>query len=291
VRTLWDLLADPYAYAFMRRALVAALIVGAVAPLVGVWVVLRRLAYLGDAMSHASLAGVAVAAATGISLTVGAIGAGLVMAALMAVLAAHPRLPEDAVIGVAEVALFAAGLMLVSSAGSGAVDLTHVLLGSLTTVSNGDLWTNAALGSAVVVALAAGFEDLRAISFDPLHARTVGVRVAALRHGLFAGLAVAVVLALQTVGLLLSVALLILPAATARLWARTTLAMSVGAAALGVATSATGLTAAYHLATPPGATIALLAVATLVVTWGLTLPRHGRRPAGHLSGLSTTEAR
>jgi len=89
-----------------------------VAPLVGVWVVLRRLAYLGDAV-HASLAGVAASAATGIALTVGALGAGLLIAAVMASLPDHPRLSENTGIGVAEIAIFAAGLLLISAAGSG----------------------------------------------------------------------------------------------------------------------------------------------------------------------------
>jgi len=274
-------LTDPYAYDFMRRALGASLIVGIVAPLVGVWVVLRRLAYLGDAMSHASLAGVAAASALGFSLTLGALGAGLAMAALMAVLAAHPRISEDSVIGAAEVALFALGLLIIASAGSGGVDLSHILLGSMNTVSPGDLWTNAALGLAVLVALAVCFDDLRSATFDPLHAHMVGVRVTGLRHGLFALVAVAIVLALQTVGLLLSIALFVLPAATARLCTRTAVGMSVAAAITGATVTATGLTLAFHLATPPGATIALLAAAVLAAAWAVTLPRRGHAPAGH----------
>jgi ABC-type Mn2+/Zn2+ transport system permease subunit len=283
---LWHWVADPYGYDFMRRALAASLLVGALAPLVGSWIVLRRLAYVGDAMSHATVGGVAVAYATGISLTLGAVGAGLLMAALMAALAAHPRLREDAVVGVVEVALFAGGLLVIARTDSGGVDLSHVLLGSIATVTAADLRLNAALAALALLVLVALFDDLRSATFDPLHARLCGVRVGPLRHGLFALLAVTVVLSLQTVGLLLSVALLIVPAAAARLWARTVAAMSLLAAAIGVLCALLGLTISFHATTPPGATIALCTVAVLAASWAATLPRRAHATAHHAVELA-----
>jgi ABC-type Mn2+/Zn2+ transport system permease subunit len=115
-----DWLLDPYRYEFMRHALAAAVLVGVAAPVVGVWIVLRRIAYLGDAMSHSLLAGVVGAYPVGWSIAGGALVAGLVMAGLVSLLVAHPRLREDAVIGVAETALFAAagGLTLSYHLGS-----------------------------------------------------------------------------------------------------------------------------------------------------------------------------
>lgn len=280
-----DWLLDPYASSFMQRALLASLIVGVVAPLVGVWIVLRRLAYLSDAMGHATLGGVALAYLAGWSLSVGAIAAGLAMAGLMAVLAAHPRLREDAVIGTVEAALFAAGVLVISASDDVRVDLTHLLFGSVTTVTEADLVLNGVLGVATLAVLALLFDDLRAASFDPLHARLVGVRIGALRTALLALLAVAVVLALQTVGLLMSIALFVVPPAAARLWTRTVAAMSALAAALGAAAAVVGLTLSYHLATAPGATIALAAVALLAVSFAATRPRAGRRPAAHAGDL------
>lgn len=280
-------LTEPYGYAFMQRALLAALLVGAVLPLVGVWIVLRRLAYLGDAMSHATLGGVALAYVGGISLTLGAAGAGLAMAALMALLARHPRLREDTIIGTVEVALFAGGVLLISTRDDIRIDLGHVLFGSITTVSTSDLILNAALGALVLGILAALFGELRAASFDPAHARSVGVRVGLVRVGLLCLMALSVVLALQTVGLLMSIALFVLPPAAARLWTRTAEGMSLLAAAFGVAATAVGLTAAFHLGTAPGATIALIAVALLAVSFAATLPRRGRAPATHAADLAT----
>jgi ABC-type Mn2+/Zn2+ transport system permease subunit len=245
-------LTDPYSFEFMQRALGAALLVGVLSPLVGTWVVLGRLSYLGDAMGHASLSGVAVAYLAGWSIVVGALGAGLVMAALMAVLARNPRLRSDAIIGIVEVALFAVGVIIISRADSISVDLTHFLFG-----------------------------DLRAAAFDPLHAGLVGVRVSALRLVQFAALAIAVVVSLQSVGLLMSIAMLIVPAAAARLWSTTLLQMTLLACATGVTSAVVGLTLAYHLASAPGATIALTAVGILAVSAALTMPRRATLPAGH----------
>jgi len=280
-------LTGPYAYDFMQRAMIAALIVGALAPAVGVWIVLRRMAYLGDAMSHSTLGGVAVAYLLGVSLVLGALAAGLVMAAIMTLLAVQPKLREDAVIGIAQVTLFAIGLMVIAKADTGAIDLSHLLLGSITTVSAEDLRMDLVLGGTCALLLAFIFDDLRAATLDPEHARTVGVRVNLLRAALLVILAVVVVLSLQTVGLLLSVALLVVPAATARLWTRTALQMTVVATAIGMASTFVGLTASWHTNTPPGATIALVCVAVLVVSLLLTLPRRAAAPRSHLAATGT----
>lgn len=265
-------LTEPYHYEFMQRALIAALIIGAVAPLVGTWIVLRRLAYLGDAMSHATVGGVALAYLADVSITVGAIGAGLAMAALMAALATHPRLREDTIIGTVEAALFAVGIVVISSSRNISIDLTHLLFGSITTVTHTDLVRSATLGGGSVLALTLLFRDLRAATFDPQHATLVGIRTGLLRSGLYALLAITVVLGLQSVGLLMSVALFVIPPAAARLWCATVARMAALAAAFGVASSLVGLTISYHAGSAPGATIALCAVAILAVSFAGTLP-------------------
>lgn len=277
-----DWLAEPYSYAFMQRALAAAVLVGALAPAVGVWIVLRRMAYLGDAMSHATLGGIALASLAGVSLVVGALGAGLLMAVFITALAVHPRLHEDTIIGITQVALFAAGLLIISRADTGAIDLSHILLGSITTVSAADLRLDLVLGAGAAILLALAFDDLRSSTLDPEHAATVGIPVTALRAVLLAILAIVVVLALQTVGLLLSVALLVVPAATARLWTTTILRMTLLAMALGITATATGLTLSWHVNTPPGATVALLTVLALAASAAATRPRHTEPPSAHL---------
>lgn len=207
-------LLEPYqASHFMRLAALSAALVGVLAPAVGVWIILRRLSYLGDAMSHATLGGVAAAYLIGISLTVGALGAGLVMGVLIAVLGNHRRLGADAIIGVVETIGFAAGVILISRSDRVGIDLSHYLFGQIATVRPGDLALNAALMVGALVVLGVCFGDLRAATFDPVHARQVAIRTGVLDHALLGLVSVTVVISLQTVGLLMSVAMLVTPAA------------------------------------------------------------------------------
>lgn len=273
-------LVEPYESEFMRNALQASVLVGVLAPVVGVWIVLRRLAYLGDAMSHSLLAGVALAYLAGVSITLGALVAGAVMAVLIGVLAAHPRLREDAVIGIVETALFAIGVILVSvRSDTIAVDLGAFLFGQITTVTPGELRLNAALTAGAVVTVIWLFADLKATSFDPVHARLVGVRVSLLGHAVLLLLTIAIVVSLQTVGLLMSVSMLVTPAAAARLVTTRTSTMTAVAIGVGVGVGASivGLTVSFHLGTPPGATVALAAVAILATAFAGTIPRRVKR--------------
>jgi ABC-type Mn2+/Zn2+ transport system permease subunit len=269
-------LVDPFASGFMQRAAVAAIIVGGTVPLVGTWILLRRLSYLGDAMSHATLAGIALAFIFGLSITGGALLGGIAMALLIALLDRHPRLRQDAVIGIGESVLFAIGIIVINGSGRIGVDLSHFLLGQITTVSTADLWLDLALAAIAVAALWYLFPDLLAATFDAEHALQVGVPVGRLQVALLVLLSVAIVVSLQTVGLLLSVALLVIPASTARLLTDRVAPMSLIAVGIGVTSSLAGLVIAYHAATPAGATIALLAAAILGVVAIATVPRRAR---------------
>lgn len=258
-------LTEPYGSTFMQRAAIAALIVGAVVPTIGCWTLLRRLSYLGDAMSHGTLAGIAIGSLAGLSVTGGALAGGLVMSLVIVALLAHPRLREDTVVGIAESALFAIGLVVIGRYGSGGVDLAHLLLGGITTVGDDDLAVASALALLVLVGITLLFRDLRIATFDREHARQVGVRVDALALLLMMLLAVAIVVSLKVVGLLLSVGLLVIPPAAARMVTDRVVPMTFVAIGVGTAGSLTGLTLAYHLGTPAGATITLTVGAVLVL--------------------------
>lgn len=253
-------LTDPYQTQFMQRAAMMAILVGVLAPTVGVWVVLRRLAYLGDAMSHGTLAGVAGAYVAGISIVVGALVAGLAMGALVALFDRQRRLGHDSAIGVAETLLFAIGVILISRNDRIGVDLTHYLFGQIVTTSTHDLRVNVALTVVALALVGAAFHDLRNVTFDPEHARQVGIPVGPLRLVLITLISITVVVSLTTVGLLMSVAMLITPAATARLVTNRIETMTAVAIAVGTGSALVGLTASYHLATPPGPTIAIVTV-------------------------------
>lgn len=277
-------LTDPFQLQFMQRALLATLVIGVVAPAVGTWVVLRRMANLGDAMSHGTLAGVGIAYAAGVNVLLGALGAGIVLAALLLALSANRRLGSEALIAVLGTASFALGVVVISRLDTG-VELTHFLFGRVLTVSWNDLALNAALGAGALAVVAVLFNELRIATFDHVHAEQVGVRVELVQAVLIVLLSVVVVVSLRAVGTIMSVTMLVTPPATARLFARTLRSMTWWAIAFGVSEGVVGLIVSYHLGrgAAPSATIALVSAAVFGLVFAVTLPRrrpHHHRPLG-----------
>ncbi len=273
-------LLDPFSTGFMQRALVATLIIGVVAPVVGTWVVLRRMANLGDAMSHGTLAGVGVAYAAGFNVLIGALGAGLVIAALLVVFAASRRLGYETIITVLGTAFFALGVVVIGRLDTG-VELTHFLFGRVLTVQWSDVWLNLVLGGLALITVTLLFGELRLATFDHVQAEQVGVRVELVQGVVVVLLAVVVVISLRAVGTIMSVTMLVTPAATARQLARTLWQMTALGVVFGVSEGVIGLFVSYHLNAPPGATIGLLSALVFAVVFGITLPRrmpHHHRP-------------
>ena len=273
-------LTDPFQAEFMQRAFIAAIIIGVVAPVVGTWIVLRRMANLGDAMSHGTLAGVGLAYAAGINVLLGAIGAGLLMAALLLLFSSNRRIGQETVITVLGTAFFAVGVVVISRIDTG-VELSHFLFGRLLTVSWGDIWLNLALGGGTVLVVMLLFGELRLATFDHVQAEQVGVHVEMVQAVLVLLLSGVVVISLRAVGTVMSVTLLVTPAATARLLARTLKQMTLIGVFIGVSVGVVGLMISYHLDSAPGATIGLLAAAVFAVVFAATLPRrnkHHHRP-------------
>lgn len=273
-------LLDPFRSEFMVRALLATVVTGIVAPVVGTWVVLRRMANLGDAMAHGTLAGVGLAYAAGVSVLVGAIGAGLVIALLLLAFSANRRLGQETVITVIGTALFALGVVVISRLDTG-VELSHFLFGRVLTVTWADVWLATGLGGAAVAVVLVLFGELRLATFDHVQAEQVGVRVELVQAVLVVLLAVVVVVSLRTVGTVMSVTMLVTPAATARLLARTLRRMTLLAVAFGVGDGVVGLIASYHLGSAPGATIGLVAAVVFGIAFVAALPRrmpHHHRP-------------
>lgn len=262
-------LLEPYSLQFMREAAAVAVVVGVVAPAVGVWVALRRLTYLGDALGHGTLGGVAVAVLLGLPVVLGALGAGLLLAAGIWLLRRRPAIGADAAIGICSVTLFALGVLLISRGGFG-VEISHFLFGQIATVTRADLVLNAVLGAVALAIVVVFFRDLEMASLDADHARQVGVRVALADAVVLALVTLTVVVSLRSVGLLMSVAMLVVPTNAARLLARSTAGTTALGIGFGVAAALGGLTLSYHLATSPGATITLAAVGILGVVLVVT---------------------
>jgi ABC-type Mn2+/Zn2+ transport system permease subunit len=255
----------PFDADFMVRAALALLLLGIAAPLCGCWVLQRRLVYLSDAMSHAVLAGVAGSALVGASLLAGAFVAAVVMALVVAALVLRAGVAEDAAIGVAGQTLFALGLVGVALAPGETRALSHILFGNPLTVTWADVRLQAAVTVVVVTASVVLLPVLVATTFDAVHARTVGVRVNRVDTLLVVGLGLVVVLGLTTVGVLLAVSMLVLPAVTARLLTRTLRALLLTAVGLGVTAGLVGLLVSYHLGLPTGPVVVLVAAAQVGV--------------------------
>lgn len=268
-------LTDPFQSEFMQRAFIAAIIIGIVAPVVGTWIVLRRMANLGDAMSHGTLAGVGLAYAAGFNILIGAMGVGLLIAMLLLGFSSNRRIGQETVITVLGTAFFAIGVVVISRLDTG-VELTHFLFGRLLTVTWGDIWLNLALGGFTVAVVALMFGELRLATFDHVQAEQVGVHVELVQAVLVLLLSIVVVISLRAVGTIMSVTLLVTPAATARLLSRTLRQMTLIGVAIGVAVGVVGLILSYHLDSAPGATIGLLAAAMFGVVFVVTLPRRNR---------------
>ncbi|APU15945.1 MULTISPECIES: zinc ABC transporter permease AztB [Actinoalloteichus] len=272
-----DWLLLPFEVSFVQRALAAGVLVSLICALAGTWVVLRGMAFLGDAMSHGMLPGVALASLLGGNLLIGAaLSAGL-MAFGVTALGRSRRLSQDTTIGLLFVGMLAAGVIIVSHSQSFAVDLTGFLFGDVLGVREGDLLGLLVALAITVVVSWLGYRSFVALTFDRRKAHTLGLRPG-LADGLLLGLVtLAIVASFHVVGTLLVFGLLIAPAATATLWARRIPMIMLGAALLGSASTAIGLLVSWHWGTAAGATIAAVAVALFFVSaLAVRLLRRGR---------------
>jgi manganese/iron transport system permease protein len=264
---------EPLQYAFMLRGITAAVLVGLVCAVVGTFVVLRGMAFFGDALAHAILPGVAVAYLLGGTrgpLFWGALGAAVLTALGIGTISRDSRLREDTAVGVVFAGAFALGIALISTIRSYSVDLAHILFGNILAVTTNDLLLIGGFGAAVLLVVGAFFKELVVVAFDPVHAATLRLPIEPLRYLLLILVAVTVVVSLQTVGAGLMTAMLITPAATGYLLARRLPAMLVIAAAVGIFSGVAGLYLSYYVAVASGAAIVLVATACFGVAWAAT---------------------
>lgn len=265
---------EPLHYAFMTRAFAASITVGILCAVMGTYVVLRGMAFLGDAMAHAILPGVAIAYLLQGNLLVGALVAAVVIALAIGLLSRQGAVKEDTAIGILFSAALSLGVALISSMKSYAVDLGHILFGDVLGVSQADLMLTASLGLIVLLTVVILFKPFLVISFDPVLAATMRLPADLLRMLMLVLLALTVVVSLQTVGVGMAAAMLVTPAATAYLLTRRLIPMMVLAAVLGAASSIVGLYTSYYLNIISGAAIVLAATLFFLIAW-LFNPRQG----------------
>lgn len=271
---LLELLLEPLRYPFMVRGLLASVMVGTLCAVVGSYVVLRGMAFFGDALAHAILPGVAASYLIGANLFWGALAMGLVTALGIGYVSRRGQVKEDTAIGVILAASLALGVAMLSTVRDYSVDLTHILFGNVLGVSAQDLWLAAGLSVVVLAIVVALYKELLLISFDPILATTLRLPLTALQYLLLVLIALAVVVSLQTVGVALMVAMLVTPAATAYLLTRRLWHMMIVGAIIGVVSSVGGLYLSYHLNIASGAAVVLVCTAFFVVAF-LFAPRRG----------------
>jgi manganese/iron transport system permease protein len=269
--TLIDQLLEPLKYPFMVRGMVAAMMVGVVSATVGAFVVLRGMAFFGDALAHAILPGVAIgylmgggargplfwwALATAVvsSLGIGAISRGT-------------KVREDTAIGIIFAGMFALGIALISTVRAYTADLTHFLFGDVLGVRDADLLRTGVFGGAIVLLVVAFYKEFLVLSFDPILAATLRLPARLLEYLLIVLIAVTIVVSLQTVGVALMVAMLVTPAATAYLLTRRLWVMMILGALLAALSGVLGLYLSYYYSVASGAAIVLVSTAAFAVVW------------------------
>ncbi len=273
---------------FMRTALAAALLAVVVCSLVGTWVVLRGLAFIGDALAHGVIPGVALAQVWGVSVVGGALLSALVMAGGITLVNRRSRIGDDTAIGLLFVGMLALGVIIISA--SSARDLTALLFGSILGVTMGDVWLLVAASVIVVVLLVAFHRALLALTFNRDKASSLGMRPGLTNALLMVLVALAVVASFQAVGTLMVFGLIVAPPATASLFARRVPTVMVGGVLVGWVAAVGGLLISYHFNTAAGASIAGLSVVLFFValairelTASISRRSHGDGPSTHVT--------
>lgn len=270
-------------YPFMRRALLAALLTGLMAPAIGTYIVQRRLSLLGDGLGHVAIAGVGLALLTGQAPIPVAVAVCVAGAVVVEVLRQLGKATGDVGLAILFYGGLAAGVLMSGIAGAGAGALSGYLFGSLLTVTTGDLMLVGALALVVLVPTIGLAPQFFAVCSDEEFARTQGLRVRLYNIVIVVLAAVTVSLAMRTVGLLLVSALMVVPVAAAQNLVRGFYAALVCAMVVGVLVAVGGAVGSYYADTPPGALIVVLAIAVFALSWPVSMLR--RRALGSSHGL------
>jgi len=260
-------LVAPLSYQFMQRGMLVAVLVGIACAVMGCYVVLRSMAFIGDAISHSILPGVAVAYLIKGNLLIGALVAAVVVALGIGFFSRQGRLKEDSAIGILFAAAYSLGVILISSIRTYAVDLSHILFGNVLGVSITDLILTASLVVIVLLVVFLLYKELLVVSFDPVLAATLRLPAERLRIVILLLLALTVVVSLQSVGIGLVTSMLVTPGATAYLLTRRLPRMMAIAAVIGALSSIIGLYASYYLNVVSGAAIVLISTGFFLVAY------------------------
>ena len=246
-------------YAYLQQALIAAILVGIICGVIGCFIILRGMALMGDAISHAVLPGVVIAYMIGASFFIGAVITGVITALAIGYVSQNSRIKDDSAIGIMFTAAFALGIVLITGLRGTGVDLWHILFGNVLAVSRNDLWITFFTGVFVLLIIMLFYRPLLISTFDPIVAKANGIPVKFIHYMLMLLLSLVTVASLKTVGIVLVVAMLITPGATAYLLTDRLPVMLVLSAVFGVVSAVVGIYFSVFYDVASGASIVLVA--------------------------------
>jgi ABC-type Mn2+/Zn2+ transport system permease subunit len=252
-------LIDPWQHTFMQNAFLAAMLVGVICGVTGVFVTLKGLAFMGDALAHAIFPGIVIAFLLDGSILIGAVIAAVIVSFLIGVVSSHAKVKSDTAIGVLFVGAFALGIALISTERTYTRDLASFLIGSILGVSRNDLLLTTGVGAVVLGVIALTRRELTSIAFDPVFSEASGINVRFYEQVFLIVLSLAIVISIQTVGNILVLAMLVTPAAAARLLTDRLVVMITISAMIGALSGLGGLYLSFHLSIASGASIVLMA--------------------------------
>lgn len=281
---IWEWIGEPLSYGFMQRAMLAGILIGAVSAVLSCYLILKGWALMGDAISHAVLPGIVIAFVLGLPLVVGAFAAGLSCALLTGYLKENSRIKEDTIMGIVFSGMFGFGLVLFTKIETDQ-HLDHILYGNILGISQADLLEIAVISLAVLAIVLAKRKDFLLYSFDPQHAKAIGLPVRVLHYALLVLLSLTIIMALKAVGIILVVAMLIAPGAIAYLLTDQFDRMLAIAVSVAVLSAIIGTLASFHIDGATGPCIVLTQSLIFVMTF-LFSPKFGlwRRAATQRAG-------
>lgn len=260
-------------YGFLQKALITSVMVGIISGVIGCFIILRGMALMGDAISHAVLPGVAISFMLGINFFIGAVITGILTAIGIGFINQNSRVKNDSAIGIMFTAAFAAGIILITFMKS-STDLYHILFGNVLAVRPSDMWMTLIVGIFVLVSVFIFYKELLVSSFDPIMAQAYGLPTKMIHYFLMVLLTLVTVASLQTVGIILVVAMLITPASTAYLLTDRLSVMIVISATCGTISAIIGLYLSFTYNLASGATIVLVATALFFLAF-IFSPKQG----------------
>lgn len=261
---------------FLQNALITALVIGVISGVVGCFIILRGMSLMGDAISHAVLPGVALSYIFGINFFIGAIVFGVIASVMITYIKGNSIIKGDTAIGITFSSFLALGVILIGVANS-STDLFHILFGNILAVQDSDKWVTIAVSAVVLAFVVLFFKELLLTSFDPVMAQAMGINVSFFHYLLMVLLTLVSVTAMQSVGTILIVAMLITPAATAYLYATSLKVMLVLSATIGACSSVIGLFIGYSFNVAAGSSIVLTAAAFFVISFFISPKQRQRK--------------